>query len=78
MADTFFMLMPSEYRFYEILQKKISEFLRDYPLPIQLHEKIGVYPVVEQADLMYEMDCDYAQGFYYSRPRPYAELLDAE
>lgn len=32
----------------------------------------------EQADLMYEMGCDYAQGFYYSRPRPYAELLDAE
>lgn len=32
----------------------------------------------EQVDLMYEMGCDYAQGFYYSRTRPYAELLDAE
>lgn len=56
-ADTFFVFMPSEYRFYEILQKKISEFLRDYPLPIQLHEKIGVYPVVERA-LPVEKMCD--------------------
>lgn len=48
-ADTYFVLMPSEYHFYEMLQKKAAEHLRAYPLPIQLHEKIGVYPVVERA-----------------------------
>ena len=47
-ADTFFVLMPSEYRFYEMLQKKAAEYLRAYPLPIQLHEKLGVYPVAER------------------------------
>ena len=59
-ADTFFVLMPSEYRFYELLQKKMSEFLRGYPLPIQLHEKIGVYPVMER-ELSVEKMCDRAR-----------------
>ena len=59
-ADTFFVLMPSEYRFYEILQKKISEFLMAYPLPIQLQEKIGVYPVLER-ELSAEKMCDRAR-----------------
>ena len=59
-ADTFFVLMPSEYRFYEMLQKKISQFLMDYPLPIQLQEKIGVYPVIER-ELPVEKMCDRAR-----------------
>ena len=32
----------------------------------------------EQAELIYDMGCDFAQGHYYSKPRPFAELLDAE
>ena len=32
----------------------------------------------EQAELIYDMGCDFAQGFYYSRPKPYMELLGAE
>ena len=59
-ADIFFVLMPSEYHFYEILQKEMSEFLREYPLPIQLHEKLGVYPVAER-ELSVEKMCDRAR-----------------
>lgn len=59
-ADTFFVLMPSEYHFYETLQKKTAEYLRDYPLPIQLHEKLGVYPVTER-ELSVEKMCDRAR-----------------
>lgn len=59
-ADTFFVFMPSEYHFYEILQKKMAELLREYPLPIQLHEKLGVYPVTER-ELSVEKMCDRAR-----------------
>ena len=59
-ADTFFVLMPSEYHFYEALQKKTAAHLREYPLPLQLHEKLGVYPVTER-ELSVEKMCDRAR-----------------
>lgn len=44
-ADTFYILMPQELRFYKILDQKVALFLNTYPLPVHLQAKIGVFSV---------------------------------
>lgn len=44
-ADTFYILMPSDYHYYDYLNKHISTYLENYPLPIHIFEKIGVYRI---------------------------------
>ena len=44
-ADTFYILMPQELRFYEMLDQKVAVFLNTYPLPVHLRAKIGVFSV---------------------------------
>lgn len=42
-ADTFYILMPQELHFYEILDQKTADFLNTYPLPVHVQAKIGVF-----------------------------------
>ena len=44
-ADMFYILMPSELHFYDILISGVSSFLENYPLPMHLSAKVGVYNV---------------------------------
>ena len=44
-ADTFYILMPQELHFYEILDQKVADFLNTYPLPVHVQAKIGVFSV---------------------------------
>ena len=58
-ADTFYILMPQELAFYEILQKEISAFLQTYPLPLHVRIKTGVCST-ENASVSVEEMCDHA------------------
>ena len=42
-ADIFYILMPAQFHFYQILAQKIELFFHTYPLPIHLYARIGVY-----------------------------------
>lgn len=42
-ADTFYMMMPGELKFYETLGQEMPMFFKSYPLPVRIGEKIGVY-----------------------------------
>ena len=59
-ADTFYVLMPQKVQFYNILSTKIAAFLENYPLPINLHVKVGVY-FIEDKTLSIEKMCDRAR-----------------
>ena len=62
-ADTFYILMPSELRFYEALMREMSVFLENYPLPAHISVKIGVYSVRDYGsnDISVEQMCDRAR-----------------
>lgn len=44
-AGTFYIFVPGRLRFYEELSRKLEEFLPEYPLPLTLQSRIGVYRV---------------------------------
>ncbi len=48
-AGTFYIFMPGELKFYDALNKKLAEFLADYPLPLTLQSRIGVYHVSDDS-----------------------------
>lgn len=72
-ADVFYICMPQELHFYDALQETMSVFLEQYPLPIRLQEKIGVYSVDEPA-LPVEQMCDRARLAISFSPTPNAEI----
>ena len=41
--DMFFIYMPAEFHFPDLLVKKLPEFFENYPLPIRMHGRVGVY-----------------------------------
>lgn len=59
-ADTFYILMPQRLQFYNVLSKSAADFLENYPLPVNLHEKVGVY-FIEDKTLSIEKMCDRAR-----------------
>lgn len=59
-ADVFYICMPEELHFYDILHKNVTEFLEQYPLPIRLQEKIGVCSA-DDPSLSVEQMCDRAR-----------------
>lgn len=42
-ADTFFVLLPHTKTLYEEVNKKIVDFFENYPLPMRLQAKMGIY-----------------------------------
>lgn len=42
-GDIFYIFIPSRFQFYTTLKEQMENFLDSYPLPMQLHLKIGVY-----------------------------------
>ena len=60
-ADTFFILMPEKLHFYQSLQQNVAAFFQNYPLPIHVHEKIGVYTVTSNMEISVEQMCDRAR-----------------
>lgn len=59
-ADIFYILIPQETHFYEIIQKEVSAFFRSYPLPFHLQAQVAVYPV-ENKEIPIEKMCDRAK-----------------
>lgn len=57
-ADTFFMMLRREEQ-YDTLDKSIGLFLENYPLPIRLQIKMGIYRI-EDMELPVERMCDRA------------------
>ncbi len=49
-ADTFYILMPHDLQFHETLHRELPLFFQTYPLPMQLHWKIGVYAMELQKE----------------------------
>lgn len=43
-ADTYFILLPHEEAGIAALEEKIGSFMENYPLPMRIQAKIGVYP----------------------------------
>lgn len=60
-ADTFFIFMPEDLHFYQSLQQHVSAFFQNYPLPIHVHEKLGVYTVTSDMKISVEQMCDRAR-----------------
>jgi len=59
-GSRFCIFMPAEYNFYHTLQEHLSVFLKNYPLPIQLPARIGVYLTSENSMISIEKMCDRA------------------
>lgn len=59
-ADIFFIFMPSALNFHKTLSRQVANFLKAYPLPLLLREKIGVCPVTDRT-LSPEQLCDRAR-----------------
>ena len=57
---TFYICAPSEYHFYDILDMEVSQFLKDYPLPIHVRIRMGVYSV-QQPEISVEEICNKAR-----------------
>lgn len=72
-ADVFYICMPAEFHFYDTLQKNVSAFLEQYPLPIRLQEKIGVYST-EDTSLSVEQMCDRARLAISFSASPLSEI----
>lgn len=58
-ADTFFALLPRRRSLYDTLDKNISFFLEDYPLPMRIQVKIGIYQI-DDRNLSIARMCDRA------------------
>lgn len=48
-AGTFYIFMPGELKFYSALSRKLADFLADYPLPLTLQSRMGVYQVCDDS-----------------------------
>lgn len=59
-ADTFYICMPGEIHFPEILDREVTAYLKKYPLPIRLRERIGVCSA-EGAGISAARLCDQAR-----------------
>ena len=59
-GDTFYIMAESSARVYETLERTLSGFFREYPLPVHVREKIGVYNV-QRRDIHVEQMCDRAR-----------------
>ena len=58
-GDTFFVFIPSGLHFYKILDKETSAFFSNYPVPVRISRKIGVY-TVNDPEISPEQICDRA------------------
>lgn len=54
-SGTYYIFMPCELHFYAALSKKLEEFLADYPLPLTLQSRMGVYKVVDKSVAVVEI-----------------------
>lgn len=59
-ADTFYIMAQSGGKVYEALSRAVSAFLREYPLPVHVREKIGVYGM-QRRGMPVEQMCDRAR-----------------
>ncbi len=59
-ADIFYILIPQELRFYEVIERKVSAFFKTYPLPFRLQAQVAVYPI-ENKGISIEQMCDRAK-----------------
>lgn len=59
-ADIFYILVPRDIHFYEIIEREVSEFFRSYPLPFHLQAQVSVYPI-EDREVLVEQMCDRAK-----------------
>ena len=50
-SSTFYILMPSRYRFYESLEKKLAVFFEQYPLPNHIQARMGVAHRIKGDDI---------------------------
>ena len=41
--DIFYVYMPAEFQFYDLLEQQLNTFFENYPLPIRMHALLGVY-----------------------------------
>lgn len=59
-ADIFYILVPRDIHFYEIIEREVSKFFRSYPLPFHLQAQVSVYPI-EDREVLIEQMCDRAK-----------------
>ena len=59
-ADDFYLLMPRKLHFYDKLIREVERFFKNYPLPVHLSAKIGVYKV-QNEKISVEQMCDRAR-----------------
>lgn len=59
-ADIFYILVPRDVHFYEIIEREVSKFFRSYPLPFHLQAQVSVYPI-EDREVLIEQMCDRAK-----------------
>ncbi len=59
-ADDFYLLMPKRLHFYDKLSQEVERFFKNYPLPVHLSAKIGVYRIQEEK-ISVEQMCDRAR-----------------
>lgn len=59
-ADDFYLLMPKRLHFYDKLNQEVERFFKNYPLPVHLSAKIGVYRIQEEK-ISVEQMCDRAR-----------------
>ena len=58
--DIFYIYMPAQYRFWAVLDEKLPAFFENYPLPIRMHAKLGVY-TADSAEVTPLHMCDRAR-----------------
>lgn len=58
--DMFFIYMPAEFHFSSLLAEKLPEFFENYPLPVRMHGRVGVYSA-SSAELTPQHMCDRAR-----------------
>lgn len=59
-ADDFYLLMPKQLHFYDKLNQEVERFFKNYPLPVHLSAKIGVYRIQDEK-ISVEQMCDRAR-----------------
>lgn len=59
-ADIFYILIPEDVHFYEVIEREVSEFFSSYPLPFHLQAQVSVYPVKDR-EVPIEQMCDRAK-----------------
>ena len=59
-GDIFYIYMPSRFGFVELLLKELPRFFETCPLPVRMHEMLGVYSS-DSSEISPEQMCDRAQ-----------------